>query len=50
MKYIAIIDTDEPFTEHAMQSIKDTIFCGGEQAPYAFEIEDIKCKAESEDK
>lgn len=48
MKYIAIINTDEPFTEHAIQDIKDTIFCGDEQVSYVFEIEDIKYKAESE--
>ena len=50
MKYIAIINTDEPLTEHTIQFIKDTIFCGEAQAPYVFEIEDIKYKAESEDK
>lgn len=48
MKYIAIINTDEPLTEHTIQFIKDTIFCGDEQAPYVFEIEDIKYKAETE--
>ena len=48
MKYIAIINTDEPLTEHTIQAIKDTIFFGDEQAPYIFEIEDIKYKAESE--
>lgn len=48
MKYIAIINTDEPLTEHVIQSIKDSIFIGDEQAPYVFEIEDIKYKAESE--
>ena len=48
MKYIAIINTDEPFTEHTIQFIKDTIFCGDTQVPYAFEIEDIKRKEESE--
>ena len=42
MKYIAIINSDEPLTEHAIQFIKDTIFCGDEQVPYVFEIEDIK--------
>ena len=47
MKYIAIINTDEPLTEYTIQFIKDTIFCGDEQAPYVFEIEDIKYKAES---
>lgn len=47
MKYIAIINTDEPLTEHTIQFIKDTIFCGDEQTPYVFEIEDIKYKAES---
>jgi len=50
MKYIAIINTDEPLTEHTIQFIKDTIFCGDEQAPYVFEIEDIKYKAESDHK
>lgn len=50
MKYMAIINTDEPLTEHTIQFIKDTIFCGNEQASYMFEIEDIKCRAESEDK
>lgn len=50
MKYIAIINTDEPLTEYAIQFIKDTLFCGDEQVPYMFEIEDIKAKAESEDK
>jgi hypothetical protein len=45
MKYIAIINTDEPLTEHTIQFIKDTIFCGDEQAPYVSEIEDIKYKA-----
>lgn len=50
MKYIAIINTDEPLTEYTIQFIKDTIFfCGDEQAPYVFEIEDIKYKAESEE-
>lgn len=48
MKYIAIINTDEPLTEHTIQFIKDTIFCGDEQVPYVFEIEDIKYKAKSE--
>lgn len=48
MKYIAIINTDEPLTEQAIQSIKDTLFVGGSEAPYVFEIEDIK--AESEEK
>lgn len=47
MKYTAIINTDEPLTEHAIQSIKDTLFFGDEQAPYAFEIEDIKYTEES---
>lgn len=50
MKYIAIINTDDPLTEHTIQYIKDSIFLGDEQAPYAFEIEDIKYKAESEGK
>lgn len=50
MKYIAIINTAEPLTEHTIQFIKDTIFCGDAQVPYAFEIEDIKCEAESEGK
>lgn len=48
MKYIAIIKTDEPFTEHIIQFIKDTIFVGDEQAPYVFEVEDIMHKAECE--
>lgn len=48
MKYIAIINTDEPLTEYTIQDIKDTIFLGDEQAPYVFEIEDIKYKAEVE--
>ena len=47
MKYTAIINTDEPLTEQIIQSIKDTLFCGDEQEPYAFEIEDIKYTAES---
>lgn len=46
MKYIAIISTDEPFTEHTIQFIKDTVFVGSEQAHYAFEIEDIKEETE----
>lgn len=48
MRYIAIINTDIPLTEHDIQFIKNTIFCGNEQVPYVFEIEDIKCKGESE--
>ena len=50
MKYIAIINTDEPLTEHTIQFIKDTIFCGDEQAPYVFEIEDIFHELGREDK
>lgn len=49
MKYIAIINTDEPLTEHTIQFIKDTVFFGDEQAPYVFDIEDIKYMAESEE-
>ena len=47
MKYVAILNTDEPLTEHAIQAIKDTLFYGDEPVPYVFEIEDIKYKAES---
>ena len=46
MKYIAIINTDEPLTQHMIQVIKDTLFCGNEEAPFVFDIEDIKCKEE----
>lgn len=49
MKYIAIISTDEPLTEHTIQDIKDTIFCGDEQVSYVFEIEDIKYKADKDE-
>lgn len=46
MKYVAIINTDEPLTEQAIQFIKDTIFFGDSEAPYVFEIEDIKAESE----
>ena len=46
MKYIAIINTDDPLTEHTIQCLKDSIFIGDKEAPYVFEIEDIKYKAE----
>lgn len=49
MKYLAIINTDEPLTEHTIQIIKDTIFFGDEQTPYEFEIEDILPEVESEE-
>lgn len=41
MKYIAIIDSDEPFTEGMIQDIKNTAFCGDDQNPYVFEIEKV---------
>lgn len=47
MKYTAIISTDEPLTEQIIQDLKDTMFFGDDPA-YAFEIEDIKCNAETE--
>lgn len=47
MKYTAIISTDEPLTEDIIQDLKDTMFFGDDPA-YVFEIEDIKCNAETE--
>jgi hypothetical protein len=46
MKYIAIINSDEPLTEHMIQEIKDTAFCGDDQTPYVFDIEKILNMAE----
>jgi hypothetical protein len=46
MKYIAIINSDEPLTEHMIQEIKDTAFCGDDQTPYVFDIEKILDMAE----
>ena len=47
MKYIAIINSDEPLTEHMIQEIKDTAFCGDDQTPYVFDIEKILDMAEA---
>lgn len=47
MKYTAIISTDEPLTEDIIQDLKDTMFLG-DNPPYAFEIEEIKCIAAKE--
>jgi hypothetical protein len=46
MKYIAIINSEEPLTEHMIQEIKDTAFCGDDQTPYVFDIEKILNMAE----
>jgi hypothetical protein len=46
MKYIAIINSDEPLTEHMIQEIKDTAFCGDDHTPYVFDIEKILDMAE----
>lgn len=47
MKYIAIINSDEPLTEGMIQDIKNTAFCGDDQNPYVFEIKKVLSMVEA---
>ena len=46
--YIAILDSEEPFTEDMISHIKDTTFIGSEECPYCFDITEI-IKADKEE-
>lgn len=42
MKYIAVLDSDDKLSEEAIDSIKNTVFCGDEQAPYFFDVDSVE--------
>lgn len=42
MKYIAVLDSDDKLSEEAIKSIKNTVFCGDEQAPYFFDVDSVE--------